>query len=70
MLFIHIHVQPASDDEGAFEVDIADVCDFELAMSRLSVDDGVFQNKAGPIAIVGVAGRLQDGGLGHVFDMT
>lgn len=70
MFLAHVDVQRSSNDEWALEINIADVCDLEVAIRCFSVDDGVFQNETRPIVDVGVSGRLQDRGLRNVFNMT
>lgn len=69
-MFIGIDLKFSTDDEGAFKIDVADVCDLQPAVCSAAVDYCVFEHETGPVVRVYDLGQVEDSGLRGVLNST
>lgn len=65
---IILHLQLPAHDKRTFQVDVADVGDYQLPIGVFAIYDGVLQLEGGKL-IVG-RGRLQNRHFGNVLDLA
>lgn len=69
-MFVGIGFEFSTNDERALQIDVADVCDLQLTVLSLAVDNSVFEHETRPVIRNFELGRFENRGLRHIVDAT